>query len=351
MPADFLYSRVIRYVTENAWAVQPHILATMMDVLRFRAGGERINTDEIKARLPADHGRSPAGDICTVHEVDAAAKFGASGGGGGVAVIPLYGVISQRQSLLDDTSSNGAGLDRFLARFNEQVANPAVSTIVLDINSPGGSVAGVAEAAAEIYMARSTKRIVAVANSLAASAAYWLAAAANEIVITPSGQVGSIGVFSVHQDLSKQLDEDGVKVTLISAGKYKTEGNPFGPLDEEALGAIQSTVDAYYSQFVADVASGRGVKANDVRAGYGQGRTFTAQDAVAAKLADRIDTLDGVLNKLLGRKVGASITAEADAPAVTAEAAESLPFPLLAASASGASLALRRRRFAMLGAR
>lgn len=350
MAADFLYSRVIRYVSENAWAVQPHILTTMMDVLRFRAGGERISAEEIKARLPADHGRGAAGAICSVHEVDAA-KFGAAGtSAGAVAVIPIYGVISQRQSLLDDTSSSGAGLDRFLARFNEQVANPAVGTIVLDINSPGGSVAGVPEAAAEIYMARSTKRIVAVANSLAASAAYWLAAAANEIVITPSGQVGSIGVFSVHQDLSKQLDEDGVKVTLISAGKYKTEGNPFGPLDEEALAAIQSTVDAYYSQFVADVASGRGVKAGDVRNGYGQGRTFTAQDAVAAKLADRIDTLDGVLNKLLGRKVGASISAETEAPAVAAEALDA-PSPLPNASAPGSLLDLRRRRFAMLGAR
>ena len=103
--------------------------------------------------------------------------------------------------------------------------------------------------AAEIYEARNRKPIIAVVNSMACSAAYWLASAAGDLVCTPSGQAGSIGVYMIHQDVSKALDKEGIKVSLIKAGRYKTEGNSTEPLGAEARAAFQSQVDDVYTQF------------------------------------------------------------------------------------------------------
>ena len=110
-----------------------------------------------------------------------------------------------------------------------------------------------------------------------------------------SGQVGSIGVYGVHEDLSKAAERLGVKTTLISAGKYKTEGNPWEPLSDLARSEMQSKVDAHYRQFTDDVAFGRGVSPGAVVKGYGEGRMLLARPALAAGMVDEIGTLDGVL--------------------------------------------------------
>ena len=147
---------------------------------------------------------------------------------GGTAVLPLYGVLTPRREYF-----SGTALNEFQGWLNEALRSTAVDRIVIDIDSPGGSVSGVTEAAAAIRKAKAFKPVVAVANSMAASAAYWIASQASEFVATPSGEVGSIGVFAMHQDISKALSQFGVQVTLISAGKYKVEGNPFEPLGDE----------------------------------------------------------------------------------------------------------------------
>src|SRR5690606_12609791 len=109
-----------------------------------------------------------------------------------------------------------------------------VGTIVLDVDSPGGGVYGVAEFAEEIYKARGQKRIVAVANSMAASAAYWIATAADELVVTPGGEVGSIGVYMLHEDWSGAYEKAGIKPTVIKFGENKAEGIDVEPLSESA---------------------------------------------------------------------------------------------------------------------
>jgi signal peptide peptidase SppA len=141
--------------------------------------------------------------------------------------------------------------------------------------------------------------VTAIANTLAGSAAYWLASQADEVVVSPSGFVGSIGVFARHVDESAALAQEGLKVTLISAGDYKVEGNPYEPLSDEAQAAIQALVNETYDAFVNDVAAGRNVSAGDVLAGFGQGRMFSAQGAVAAGLADRVDTFASTVQGLL----------------------------------------------------
>jgi signal peptide peptidase SppA len=168
--------------------------------------------------------------------------------------------------------SGGASVDGFLTAFRAALADPDVAHIVLDIDSPGGAVDLIPEAAAEIRAGRARKPVTAIANTDAASAAYWLASQASELVVTPSGKVGSIGVFAAHDDISAAQEKLGVKTTLISAGDHKTEESPFEPLTQEARDAIQARVDGYYRMFVADVAKGRGVDVGAVEASYGQGR-------------------------------------------------------------------------------
>ena len=209
----------------------------------------------------------------------------------------MYGTIVQRADLFTEMSG-GTSTERLSATFAQAVADPSVGSILLRIDSPGGGVYGVAEMADQIFKARGKKPIVAVADSMAASAAYWIASAADEIVVTPGGEVGSIGVFAAHEDISRHLDAEGVGVTLISAGKYKVEGSPFEPLGEEARAALQSRVNDYYSLFVRAVAKGRGVSVDDVRGGFGEGRVVGAQQAVKLGMADRVDTYDATVARL-----------------------------------------------------
>jgi signal peptide peptidase SppA len=217
---------------------------------------------------------------------------------GKIGMLPLYGVVTPRASILG-MLFGGTPLDLFGAAFDEMVADPEVGAIVFDVDSPGGSVYGVHELAEKIYSARSKEKpIIASVNGLAASAAYWLASAADEIVVTPSGEVGSIGVYAVHTDISKLEEKFGIKTTLVSAGKFKTEGNPHEPLTEEGTEAIQARVDDYYKMMVLDIAKYRGVDNERVFSGFGEGRVVGAQDGRKAKMADKIATLEQVMSIL-----------------------------------------------------
>jgi len=219
--------------------------------------------------------------------------------GGGIAVIPIYGVITQRGNMVDDVSGPGMVSTQIVTQMLRQaVADDAVSQILLDIDSPGGSVYGVSELSDAILSARAQKPVVAIANSLAASAAYWIGSQAGEFYVTAGGEVGSIGVWQAHQDYSKAMDEAGVKTTLISAGKFKVEGNPYAPLDEEAQGFMQSRVEDYYAAFTKAVAKGRGVPITQVRDGMGQGRVLGADAALAQNMVDGIASFDQVLSKM-----------------------------------------------------
>ena len=218
---------------------------------------------------------------------------------GAVAVLPMFGVLRNRTNLLAEMSG-GTSVEMLSKQFASLVADPNVSAIVLDIDSPGGSVAGIPEFAAQIAAARDVKPVVAVANTLAASAAYWLGSAASEFVATASAEVGSIGALMVHEDVSAQDAMLGVKTTIISAGKFKTEGNPYEALSDEAHASLQARVDEAYGQFTADVAKYRGVDASAVRgAQYGDGRVLSAKNALKSGMIDRIATLDETVARLL----------------------------------------------------
>jgi signal peptide peptidase SppA len=192
----------------------------------------------------------------------------------------------------------GTSLMGFRRQMRDAVANPEISAIVMNVDSPGGYVDMVPEVARELRTMRAQKPIVAVANQQMASAAYWLGAQASEIVVTDSGEVGSIGVYQIHKDVSRALAMDGIKPTIISAGRYKVDGNPYEPLSDSAREDAQHAVDHYYSMFTQAVAKGRNATQEEVQAGYGEGRQLVAADAKKANLVDRIDTLEGTVRRL-----------------------------------------------------
>lgn len=215
---------------------------------------------------------------------------------GRTAVVPVMGVIGQRMNVMSEFSG-GTSTEQLGQTIDSLAADAQVKHIVLNVDSPGGSVFGVQELSDKILAARRTKRITAVANSMMASAAYWLGSQASEVVVTPGGQIGSVGVIAAHTDQSKFEENMGLKTTIITAGKYKAELDPSQPLSEDARAAVQDAVDKYYSLFVKAIAAGRGIDSAKVIADFGQGRMKLAADAVAAGMADRVDTLEGVLRK------------------------------------------------------
>ena len=269
------------------WALMPERLSAVTAVIARWSGDARAS-DEVMHSVAADRNAR-----------DARRQSSVSNSGGGIAVLPLYGIVTQRGNMVDDVSGPGtASTQQFSNLLRAALQDETVSQILIDIDSPGGSVYGVAELADEIVSARDQKPVVAIANSLAASAAYWIGCSASEFYVTPGGEVGSIGVWQAHQDYSKAMDEAGVKTTLISAGKFKVEGNPYAPLDEEAQGFMQSRVDDYYAAFTKAVAKGRGVPISQVRDGMGQGRVLGADAALASSMVDGIATFEDVVKKM-----------------------------------------------------
>lgn len=222
---------------------------------------------------------------------------GRPAGDGLIAVIPLWGAIAQRGDLFM-ALFGGTNLQAVAGRFRAAMAEPAVKAIVFDVSSPGGAVYGVPEFAREVREARGSKPIVAVANSKMASAAYWIASAADRIVATPSAELGSIGVYLMHLDRSKADELAGESYTVVSAGDLKTDATGHEPLSDEGKDAMQALVDDFYGMFVGDVAKGRGVSPDVVRKSYGRGATMSAAAAKAAGMVDRVATLDDVLRQL-----------------------------------------------------
>jgi signal peptide peptidase SppA len=238
---------------------------------------------------------------------------------GDVAVIDVTGCLTYR------TGWYGAyfglsGVADLQQKFRLALADPAVKTIVFRFDSPGGEVTMIPEFAAEIYAARGQKPIVAVADTLVASAAYWLASQCETIYTPVSGRLGSIGVYTEHMDVSAYLQQAGVKVTLISYGTHKTDGNPYEPLPDEVKARIQARVDELGADFDTDVARGRKVSRKDVADSFGQGDVFRGKQAIALGMADKLGTFAQVLARLTKNRAPMGMIAGADPAELQAQA-------------------------------
>lgn len=211
---------------------------------------------------------------------------------GRVAVIPVHGVLTKRGGWGVEST------DRILGTVEAAVAHKGVSGVLLDVDSPGGSSYGLQEFATRLRELRDSKPIVAIGNPLAASAAYWTASAAKRIAVTPSGDMGHIGVWSLHMDYSQYMADAGIKPTFIFAGKHKVDGNPFEPLSDDARTEMQASVNETYEQFIDAVAQNRGMARQRVRAEMADGRIYSAKQALEIGLVDRVGTAEELLREM-----------------------------------------------------
>lgn len=276
------YRHILSFALEHPWAATPALCQTVAAVLARKIAGVRMTADEIQARLQ-DRSRLPEPPDT----------------GGAVQVIPIHGAIVPRGSLLADVSG-ATSLDALHAQLNDALADDKVKSILLDIDSPGGSVAGVTEFARAVMAARTKKYIVAHARYTAASAALWIGAAAKDFIASPSARVGSLGVYAIHEDISKALEAEGIKRTLIASDPAKVDGHEAEPLTATARTEIQKVVNAAAQRFRQDVAHGRGITVEDVKAKFGEGKMFSADEAQSIGLIDGVATFEQTVERLMG---------------------------------------------------
>lgn len=216
---------------------------------------------------------------------------------GDTAIISIRGLITQRPCW-EQVFMGGVTTHLIHDSIVLALDDSRVKQIVLDVDSPGGEIAGVEELSNFIFAARKQKNIVAACNSQCCSAAYWIASAASQVFMAGKGAVaGSIGVVAIHENMSKALDNMGVKVTEITAGKYKRAASSYKDLDEFGTKTILEQVDYYYSLFISAVARNRGTTDDDVLKRMADGKIFIGEQAISAGLAD------GFLNFILPKGI------------------------------------------------
>jgi signal peptide peptidase SppA len=216
----------------------------------------------------------------------------------GVAIIPVTGTIFKRGSIWSYLYG-GTPLTVLNQVLAAALDDRDVEAIVLDMDSPGGQLSGTDGFSDLVYAARKEKPVVAFANGMMCSAAYWIGSAADRVVIERTAQVGSIGIIYMHHDWSKADAEMGLTITVLSAGKYKAVGNNAEPLTDEARGIIQAELDDVYDLFIQTVARNRDVSEETVRTDMADGRVFIGQKAVDVGLADSLGVLDDAIEMAL----------------------------------------------------
>jgi signal peptide peptidase SppA len=265
------------------WFIVPEQLAVIADVVQLHLQGGTLSKEEIDDRLQA-----------------AAAGAGPRGGArtmGAVGVIPIYGAIFPRANLMTEFSG-GATCEGIRASFRAALDDEAIGSILLDVDSPGGYTDGIEELATEIRESRGRKPIVAISNYVMASAAYYLASQADEVVASPSATVGWVGSFMAHHEFSKQLELEGETVTIMRDPPGKGGGNPFEPLSEQARAEYQAMVDESSAQFHSAVSKARGVPVSVIRRDFGQGGGMSASKAKTAGMVDRVESFDQTVRRL-----------------------------------------------------
>lgn len=218
----------------------------------------------------------------------------------GVAHIEIRGELVAENGI--GPVSGFTGYDGIRAQVISADADSGVKGLLIDIDSPGGEVAGLYELTKVLMERRGTKPCRAVIRGCGASAAYAIAACADEITLNPLGVSGSVGTIAMHADFSGQLEQEGIKVTLIMAGAHKADGNPFEPLPDDVRDRIAAMVNMANDRFIVHVAAGRDMPEEAVRAQEAQ--IYRGEEAVAAGLVDKVmswaDSIDEFVQQVNG---------------------------------------------------
>ena len=276
---------LLLHALDAPWACLPEHHATIHHLVEAWARGERVDLQDLEAR----RGDGLPGPV-SGYEVR-----------NGVAVIPVMGTMSPRMNLMADVSG-GVSSELLVRDVKTAAADPKIKGIVLQVDSPGGAVAGTQPAAAAVMAARQRKPVFALAEGTMASAAYWLGSAAEQIYLSSgTDQVGSIGVIMRQRDTSQAKAAAGIIDTEIVAGKFKNVGSDNGPLSDPDRAVLQDRVDQIYSVFVGDVARQRGTTVERVLSDMADGRVFIGQQAIDAGLADGVSTLDDLVAEVADR--------------------------------------------------
>lgn len=282
---------LVELLTGRPWAIRGDLAAHVQGLVAREGFAGLRHLAELKRGVHAFDGDERGPDRLMARRVDAA------GGGTTVAVVPIIGMLTQRGDFINsaETRSTAAVADEVAAL----AADSKVDAVVLEIDSPGGEVSGVPEAYLAIRAAAGVKPVVAAVNSQMASAALYLGAAATEIIITPSGEAGSLGVYALHVDESAAMEAEGVKAEFVVAddSPHKVEGNSLGPLSDDARDQIKRSVNRYMGMFVRDVARGRKKAVEYVRENFGKGRMLSPAEAVQVGMADSVGTLQQAIRR------------------------------------------------------
>jgi signal peptide peptidase SppA len=218
----------------------------------------------------------------------------------GVALVHVMGALAHRTKL-DAESNFILGYDSIATRLENAMEDPEVHAIAAIVDSPGGEAQGAFELAQRTFELRGKKPMTALVDSMALSAGYLFASAAQEVVMTSAtAHAGSIGVVMRHVDISRLLANEGIRVEHIYAGAHKIDGNQFEPMSPAVRAAFQEVVNEQYELFVQAIARYTGLAADAVRAT--EARVFMGEAAVSAGLAKRLASADAVLTELAGRR-------------------------------------------------
>lgn len=280
------YPRLLAALRSARWAIAPSALQSIYDSLGAHLRGD--------LRFRADMEDAPTNPLQPSPLVVSSIPL--------LAVIPVHGILGKHLSSLE-TECGGCDVDAIRSAVDAALADPAVRALVLDFDSPGGTVTGIPELAAHLREAVTHKPIFAFTSSQCCSAAYWLAASCSALFATLSADVGSIGVYMALVDDSEWWKKEGYKLELIKAGKFKALGISGQPLSDDERALLQADVDRIYAMFTADVRAGRGTVEDSTM----QGQTFMGEMAVGVNLVDEIvPDLDTLLANLSAASIPAA---------------------------------------------
>jgi len=250
----------------------PHILAKVLRGIWVITDSKFQAIESILAsRLAAEGGAQES-----ILRVDSDESAGEPTFTGRTMIIPVHGIIGKHCSMME-MESGGCDLDQVNAALDVADNDSTVDEIILDFRSPGGTITGIPETAARIHALAEHKDVIAYTDSECCSGALWLASMAPSFYCTESADVGSVGVYLALLDKSRMLEDMGVKVNAISAGKYKLSGAPFKPLTTDERAMFQADVDKIYAMFKAAVQLNR-----EVPEEYCEGQVYMGQSAVNA---------------------------------------------------------------------
>lgn len=259
---DAVLRRLLDRHQHKAWAVLPHYLDGL---IQKAAGQEAFFFGEAAEPKPLAYAIE----------------------GDGVAVVSLHGPLLKEPDAWEKERLGAVSTVEAEQVIRAALGDPRSKALLLDIDSPGGTVDGSFSLAEAVYGLRGEKPIIAFGNGLIASAGYLLASAADQIVLNESGEAGSIGVRMTHVDWTKWNEKYGLKVTIITTGKYKAAGDPDLALDDEALAYFQGIVNENHALFTEKVARNRGISLESVLP-VADGRVFIGRNALSNQLVDAI---------------------------------------------------------------